>query len=112
MLDRWARMYGVTYSDYADRAGYGYGREGDGLLVASGCGLMMAVMDACPALRYCFDTDTQGKNALWADWLICAERYASMIVVAGWFSISDPAPLVRGVAGLADPSRVIVYARA
>ena len=36
-----------------------YGRDTGGLLISSGCGTMMAVMDHAPALRFCLDIDAQ-----------------------------------------------------
>lgn len=80
-----ARAYRVPVIDYQ--------RRGEGLLVSSGAGIMAAVMDAAPCLSWCVDVDELREGHRFADWLLWSERVATRIVIVGWFSITDPAPL-------------------
>ncbi len=67
---------------------YGSAR-GRALLIASGSGIMMSVMDAESSFRWCVDSDVCGGNIV--DFAILAARHVSYIGLAGWFSITDPA---------------------
>jgi hypothetical protein len=100
-LEQGSRLYAIPLTDYgADR--------GRGLLVSSGCGMMMAAMDCAPRLRWCVDIDTvRDPRARLADFLLVAERVAEPLAVCGWFSISDPEPLRRAV--LALERAAVVY---
>jgi hypothetical protein len=85
-----------------------YGRPSSGLLVSSGCGIMMATMDACPAFRWCVDADGLGADARLADWLLWARRLCRPVGFVGWFSLHDPRPVRDALAPL-DPAP-LVYA--
>lgn len=102
-LEQASRLYGVPLTDYGER-------RGQGLLVSSGSGLMMAVMDACPAFRWCVDLDTlrSRQDTRIGDFLQMAERLTEPIAICGWFSISNPAPLKAAAAGMTTSP--IVYA--
>jgi hypothetical protein len=96
-----SRLYAVPLTDYGPA-------RGDGLLVSSGCGMMMSVMDEVPALRWCVDLDAvHDKRSRIGDFLLVAETLASPIGVCGWFSISDPEPLRAAVRAMTR--RPIVY---
>lgn len=86
-----------------------YERPGSGLLVSSGCGCMMAVMDAAPALRWCLDIDELGPGGRLDQFLLAAETKVSPIAVVGWFSITPPGPLRAALAGLTKLQEVICY---
>lgn len=105
-LDQASRLYHIPLTDYG---AWGDDSRGNGLLVSSGCGMMMATMDCVPALRWCVDTDDlRGrKSARIDDFLLVAQYLATPLGVCGWFSISDPAPLRRAVEALSRP--VVVY---
>jgi hypothetical protein len=85
-----------------------YGRPSRGLLIGSGCGIMMAVMDACGGLRWAIDADDVRFRDLrgWVHALVRNEL-VQLVAVAGWFSISDPRPIARAVSGLNVP--VLAY---
>ena len=70
-----ARGYRVPLIDYC--------REGDGLLVSSGCGVMLAVMDNARTIRWCLDIDGMKDKAALAAWLPAAERIARRVYVCG-----------------------------
>ena len=94
-------MYGVPVIDY------GRAHERQGILVSSGCGIMMAVMDQVP-LRYCVDVDTlKTPSARLGDFLLMSEHVCPPVAVCGWFSLHDPRPLRAALAALLRP---IVYA--
>jgi len=93
-IEQAARMYSIPLIDY---------HRGSGVLIGSGAGTMMAVMDQALELRWCVDVDSFDKRSRLADFLLMAERVVSPIVVAGWFSITDPAPIRRAIAGLRTP---------
>jgi hypothetical protein len=88
-VEQASRFYGVPLIDYE--------RPGSGLLVSSGSGIMMATMDAVPALRWCVDIDGLGRGARLAEFLQLAEHVADPIGICGWFSITDPTVLREAV---------------
>ena len=111
-LEQASRLYGVPLTDYEqlDYDEHGHtGARGAGLLVSSGAGMMMSVMDCCPSLRWCVDVDglRDRRRVRVADFILCAERSASPLAICGWFSITDPRELVGAVRGLTRPA--IVY---
>lgn len=70
---------------------------------------MMAVMDTCPALRWCLDIDTLTADSQLAKWLVWMDRLVDPLAVVGWFSITDPAPLRTALAPLPGITRAICY---
>lgn len=77
-----------------------YERQGDGLLIASGAGIMMAVMDAVPRFRYCIDIDAHRDiNSRVPEWMVAIDQNTDLKVigVAGWFSIDKPQALQEGI---------------
>lgn len=99
-LEQASRLYGVPLIDYERPTARG-------LLVSSGSGIMMSVMDKVPSLRWCVDVDGLGRRARLADFLVIADAVVERIAVCGWFSITDPAPLRNAVAAL--PRAPLVY---
>ncbi len=85
-----ARASGVRLVDYGEH-------RGRSVLLGSGCGLMMAVMDAEFEFRWCADLD-RGGHAI--DFAILVQRDVRMIGLVGWFSLTSPAAF-RSV--LAEP---------
>jgi len=79
-----------------------YGRDSSGLLLSSGSGTMMAVMDHAPALRFCLDIDAQTDEARLGAFLQLAARHCAPIAIAGWFSITPPGPLLDAVVSCPD----------
>ena len=65
------------------------------LVVASGCGIMMATMDACDA-RWCVDVDTE-PSARVVEFIATASRFVR-VGVSGWFSHHSPDRLIAAVA--------------
>ena len=94
-----AELAGVRLIDYR--------RAGEGLLVSSGSGIMMAVMDAVPALRWCCDVDERATMRGLRFFLRLLERDVAPFGVVGWFSITDPSELRRGL--LEARARPVVY---
>ena len=96
-IEQASRLYRVPLVDY--------GRPSTGVLVSSGCGIMMGVMDACPELRWCVDIDDLKRRpeARIADFLLMAERACEVVAVCGWFSLTDPTCLREAVAALEAP---------
>lgn len=74
-----AKSMGVPLIDYGSH-------RGAGILLSSGSGIMMAMMDACPCLRWCVDIDEPAKDA--ERWLAQVSVEARPVVAVGWFSIS------------------------
>ena len=99
----------------ADLIDFGAHRGG-GLLLASGAGIMMAVMDAAPELRWALDVDTMRESMHRIPTLVVAldrNSDARFIAFVGWFSLDSPAPFEEGMrrmkrlqslAYLADPN--------
>lgn len=92
-LEQASRLYGVPLIDYERPTARG-------LLVSSGSGIMMSVMDKVPTLRWCVDVDLLGPGARLADFLVMADALVERIAVCGWFSLTDPTPLRAAVRAL------------
>jgi len=76
-----------------------YKRWGDGVLIASGCGIMMSIMDAVPRFRYCIDVDSFRHNQARLPQFISAldkNCQFKIIGIAGWFSLDMPNALQQG----------------
>jgi hypothetical protein len=95
-----------------------YERDGGGLLIAVGSGLMLAVMDLVPTLRWCVDVGggrsfvlheglLMERNLL-HEWLVWMNREVDHVAVAAWFSVTDPRHLKDALRAL-DPARVVCY---
>ena len=73
-----------------------YERAGDGLLISSGCGIMLAVMDSVPTLRFCVDIDDAGCGDRFADFIQWIRYWKTVpLFCVGWFSLTSPEPLKR-----------------
>lgn len=94
-----AAAFGVRLVDFE--------RTSSGLLVGSGCGLMMAAMDRCETFRWCFDMDAAPGVQL-ERFLKMAAELAEPLAICGWFSNTKPDPIVRAVRGMT--TQPIVYA--
>lgn len=90
-----ARLYGIDLIDYE--------RPSRGLLVSSGAGIMMGVMDEARTLRWCVDVDSLKPTARLDQFLVMAERLCDPVAICGWFSITDPRPLRAAIAGMTQP---------
>ncbi len=89
LLPAFAKGYRLDLHDYG-------GDRGAGLLVSSGAGSMMAIMDHAPKLRWCLDIDHLSREGRLAGLLACAAHLPEVLVAfAGWFSITNPKPLLR-----------------
>lgn len=70
------------------------------MLICSGSGLMMALMDAVPRFNYCIDIDNHRDitarvpNLMAGLDLNCG---LTLIGVAGWFSVDKPDALIEGI---------------
>jgi hypothetical protein len=76
-----------------------YKRWGDGVLIASGCGIMMSIMDAVPRFGYCIDVDSFRNNQSRLPQFISAldkNCQFQIIGIAGWFSLDMPNALQQG----------------
>lgn len=89
---------GVNLIDYGPA-------RGRSVLLGSGTGLMMAIMDQVPEFRWCADLDL-GGHAL--DFAILAAPNVRALGLAGWFSITSPAAFVA-VAGAELGCKVLTY---
>lgn len=76
-----------------------YDRLADSILIASGSGLMMAIMDNCPSFKWCLEVDNFRNISHRIPNLITAfdkNCQLNIIAIAGWFSIDNPKFLVEG----------------
>jgi hypothetical protein len=86
-----------------------YRRISRGLLIGSGAGVMMAVMDVCERFRYAVDLDQcRGFEARFCDWVRALDRngLVDLIALAGWFSISNPASIAAALQQVNVPTLV------
>lgn len=98
-------IFGVHPVDYR-RASYG-------LLIGSGSGTMMGVMDVALRFRFALDADQyRGREDHLCDWIRAMDRncLVDLIAVCGWFSITDPVPFAGALGTLSAPT--IVYSGA
>lgn len=88
-----AAFFGVPLIDYR--------RDGDGVLIASGCGIMMAAMDEAPCFRWCVDADSMRWGPPWRiEWFMTAldrNTTVDLLGVVGWFSLDKPTYLRAGL---------------
>jgi hypothetical protein len=87
-----------------------YGRESRGLLIGSGAGVLMAVMDVAPCFRFAVDVDQCRGREDRLRGLVRAldgNGLVDLIAVCGWFSITNPKEIAGALAGLSAP--VLVY---
>jgi hypothetical protein len=98
-----------------------YERDGGGLLIAVGSGLMLAVMDLVPTLRWCVDVGggrsfvlheglLMERNLL-HEWLVWMNREVDHVAVAAWFSVTDPRHLKDALRSV-DEGKLVWYANA
>lgn len=75
------------------------GRVERSILICAGTGLMLSMMDECPRLRWCVDVDglDAAQLAKLTDWMRCINNVVDLIVVAGWYSSTNPVPLAMAV---------------
>lgn len=77
-----------------------YKRQGDGILISSGAGIMMAIMGICPRFKYCIDIDSHREiNSRVPQFISALDRNTELEVIgiAGFFSIDKPTALVEGI---------------
>ena len=90
-----------------------YGRPSYGLLIGSGAGTMMAIMDASVRFRFALDLDDcRGREHKLFGFIRALDRNGliDLVALAGWFSITDPKPIAAVLKGLSAP--VIIYSGA
>lgn len=92
-VEELARFFGVPLIDYR--------RESGGVLIASGCGIMMAAMDEAPCFRWCVDADSMRWGPPWRiEWFMTAldrNTTIELLGVVGWFSLDRPTYLQAGL---------------
>lgn len=79
-----------------------YNRDGNGLLISSGAGIMMAIMDAVPNIRWCIDIDSHRQIRSRVPNLMVALDHCELdfIAVAGFFSNDSPVEMAQGIVRL------------
>jgi hypothetical protein len=95
-----ASFYGIPAVEY-QRARQPFDGFRRGLLVGSGCGLMMALMDALP-FRWCVDADAvrgADRDYRLAQFIAMAHAL-EFAALAGWFSLTCPRALREAFASL------------
>jgi hypothetical protein len=97
-----ARIAGIELHDY--------GRQGaSGVLVTSGTGIMLGIMDVAPCLRWCTDLDAAKGDRERDFFLRLIDGEAPVVAVAGWWTVSNPEPVRRALAQYRR-SRLVVHA--
>jgi hypothetical protein len=97
------KHFGVDFADYR--------RNSTGILLSSGCGIGLALMDVCPNLRFFIDVDIYRNKQI--DWesiaIILTVAKPQSVVLAGWFSIDRPKVFEEFTRGVVDKSCLSVY---
>lgn len=90
------RGFGIEFVDYE--------REGEGVLITSGAGIGMAMMDTLPWLRYMIDLDSYRFKMI--DWeavaVLLSVHKPKAIVMVGWFTIDRPRAFEAFIKGVID----------
>lgn len=96
MLDKINSAFKIEFVDYE--------RDGTGVVVSSGCGIGMGLMDVLTECRYFIDLDTYRTSLIdWEAVAVCVSvRRPSKIVMAGWFTIDRPLAFDRFIRGVVD----------
>lgn len=97
------RVYGIEAIEFDDRVTRN-------VLVCAGTGLMLSLMDQCPALRWCIDVDGLSSEQLerLPDWLACVHKVTDFVAIAGWYCATNPVPLAKA-ARMLDAERMRCY---
>lgn len=89
---------------------YGPGRDGSGLLITTGAGLLLADMDALPTCRWAVDIGASRGHEHAAAWAAVTARLVTHTVAHLWMAITDPAWMGAILASF-PPDRLAVCAR-
>lgn len=102
-MTRIESAFGVTFTDY--------GREGAGVLLSSGCGIGLALMDVLPEFRWFVDMDNYRYKSV--DWeaiaVMLSVAGAEEFLLAGWFTFDAPVGFDRFSRGVLATSRLSRY---
>lgn len=102
-FEKIAKYFEVTF--------FNYNRPSTGVLLSSGCGIGMALMDVCPQLNWFLDVDTYRFKQV--DWesiaVIISARKPTLVVTAGWFTIDTPKALNEFKKGVIE-TKLVEYA--
>jgi len=87
-----------------------YERDGTGVIVCSGSGIGMGLMDVLTECRYLIDLDTYRTDKT-IDWeciavILSLRVKPSVVVMAGWFTIDEPLAFNRFERGVLVPKFV------
>ena len=77
-----------------------YKRQGDSVLIASGAGIMMAIMDSVPRFKYSIDIDSfRHLNDRVPEFMCALDLNCNIEVlgIAGWFTVDKPTALQQGI---------------
>jgi len=94
-----AAIFGIPLADYR--------RSGGGVLIGSGAGITMAIMDASARFRFALDMDEcRGRDDALCSWIRALDRnrLVDLIALAGWFSISDPKKIAGALNSISTPA--------
>lgn len=89
-VERAARFYGARLIDYGPH-------RGEGVLIASGGGLMLCVMDCAPIMRWCLDIDSDPVRELssFVEMIAVIARPSALV---GWFTATRPERVAAAIA--------------
>jgi hypothetical protein len=88
--EEWDNFYAIDYSDSVDFISrvhriepIDFDRGQRAALVCAGSGLMLAIMDACPDLRWCIDVDLLDSAAMqrMPGWVTCVGNVTGLVVI-------------------------------
>lgn len=86
--------------------------RGPGLLLATGAGLMLAVMDQLTTCRWAVDLGGgRGHRADLGSWAEAVDDVVPLVVAATWFTVTDPDQFTTRVLSRFAETKVITYAR-
>jgi hypothetical protein len=102
-IDNSISNFGVEFADY--------GRQSTGILLSSGCGIGMALMDVCLELNYFVDIDSyRFKPVDWESLMVTLSvAKPQVIVLAGWYTIDRPLSMEAAARGCIDKNSLVWY---
>lgn len=78
-----SKIYGIPIIDYGEN-------RGDGVLICTGSGYMMSIMDINKTIRYCVETKDIVNNPNAKYWIMELQSTTPFIIFAGWLSVTKP----------------------
>lgn len=82
-----SKIYKIPIIDYGES-------RGEGVLICTGSGLMMSIMDINKSIRYCIETKDLINIINAKYWIMELQSCTPFIIFAGWLSVTKPESII------------------